>query len=651
MTKHKHIPKTSQAKTTTQPQQHPGQVKSPESPKARDNPKTFQPDNWLMLILVAVAFLINATTISYDYTLDDPFFTKENKMVNKGVASIPDFFTHAAYYGVFQHHDASYRPLLLTSFAVEKELVGFNPHVSHFVNLVLFCFQIIALFSLLRIVFKKYPAWLSFFIVLLFELHPIHTEVIASIKSRDEIMALLFTALCTLQSFKYIDSNKTKHLVLSGVYFFVALMCKETPITFVGIVPLSIYFFRNVQPRKIITACLPYAAVAALYMLMRMSFIENDSEKVRIMVNNNALMAATGYPDKLATALFIQLKYLILLVFPHPLSWDYSYNQIPIIGFGNVKAIAAVLIIGGMVVYAVANLRRKDIFSYCILFYAASVIITANIIVDIGATMAERFVYTASLAYCIALVFLLLRVFKVNLTQQAGGTSLPALFGSVDKKVLYVIAVIGVLYGAKTAARNPAWKDNLTLYETGVETAPDSWRTHNLLGVAYTKKLNSETDVAVKRELFSKAMEHFNRSLEILSTPDVWVLKGYAYEFIGKDDSAIYCYKMTLQLDKSDQKASFNLASVYLRNNLLDDAILLLQPIVDKNPGQVDAVTNLAAAYGNKGNFQEALKYYNMAMQINPDQPRNVLQSMTNIYRILGDSAKTKYYRSLMLKK
>ena len=99
--------------------------------------------------------------------------------------------------------------------------------------------------------------------------------------------------------------------------------------------PLSLYFFRETSIKKIAIAVAPYLIISAIYMGMRAAFIESDGEKVRILVNNNALMAASNYGEKLATALFIQLKYIQLLIFPHPLSYDYSYNQIPIIDFTN----------------------------------------------------------------------------------------------------------------------------------------------------------------------------------------------------------------------------------------------------------------------------------------------------------------------------
>jgi len=599
-------------------------------------------EHWYIIILLAIAFLINIPTLTYDYTLDDPFFTKDNPLVRAGMSSIPEFFKHAAYYGVFKNHDASYRPLLLISFAVEKQLVGgFNPKIGHLVNLCLFCLQLFALFKLLRKIFNKYSVWVPFFVVLLFELHPIHTEVIASIKSRDETMALLFTSLCMLQSFKYIDDKKTMHLVLSGIWFFLALMSKETPICFVAIMPLTVYYFRDATAKQIMTAVAPYIVIAGVYMLMRMAFIESDGEKVKIMVNNNALMAATNYSDKLATALFIQLKYIILLIFPHPLSYDYSYNQIPIIGLTDPKALLSLVVLVGLLVYALLKLKEKNIFSYCILFYYALVALTSNIIVDIGATMAERFVYTASLGFCIAVVFIILKAFKTDVRQISYAN---------NQKIFIVFIAIAVLYSGKTMARNEAWKNNLALYESGYETAPNSWRTNNLLGVEYTKMINEEKDPATKKDIYNKAITHFNKSLEILPTSDVYLMKGFAHEFGGNDDSAVACYRIVLLNDINNHQANNNLGAVYLRRGIYDSTIRILGRYITADSTQTDILANLAAAYGNSGHFPEAIKYYEMALRINPDEPPNVFTSLTNIYRILGDSSKTYYYRQLLMK-
>jgi len=598
---------------------------------------------WLIMVLAAIVLLVNIRTINYDYTLDDPFFTKDNPNVSKGLSAIGEFFTHAAYYGVFKHHDASYRPLMLTSFAAEKDLFGFNPHTGHLINLLLFALEVVVLFLLLRRMFRNMSVYVPFFMTLLFALHPMHTEVIASVKSRDEIMGLLFSALALWQTLRYIDTGSMKDMILSGVYFFCALMSKETPIALVIIAPLTIYFFRQEEPlKKIIRAAIPYIAVAAVYMVMRSMFIENDGEKVRILVNNNALMAATNYADKLATTLFIQLKYLIILLFPHPLSYDYSYSQIPIIGFSDPKAIAAVAVLIALLVYAIRNFRSRSVFAYCILFYAAFVIITSNLLVDIGATMAERFIFTGSLAYCIALVLLLAKLFKVD----------TAVMNFSNAKPLFMILlVVSVLYGAKTAARNEAWTNNYELYKTGLETAPNSWRAQYLMGVELTRMINKEPDPLQKKEIYKNAVAAFNRSLQILpNNSDVYLIKGYADEFGGQNDSAIISYSNTIRLDSNNTQAQINLGGVFLRTGRLDDAIKVLSRVLAHDSTSAEALANIGAAYGNKGLFKEAEQYYLRSVRIRPNQPPNVFMSMSNIYKFMADSANAQKYRQLMFK-
>jgi tetratricopeptide (TPR) repeat protein len=322
------------------------------------------------------------------------------------------------------------------------------------------------------------------------------------------------------------------------------------------------------------------------------------------------------------------------------LSWDYSYNEIPIIGFGNVRSIAAVAVIIAMLVYAIMNFKKKDIFAYCIIFYGLSVIITSNLLVEIGATMAERFVFTASLAFCIAVVMLVARTLKLDLSS-ISYKSAPQLFA--------IVGVVAALYSIKTFARNDAWKDNRTLYESGVVTAPDSWRSNNLLAVEYTKAISKETDPKVKQDLYNKAIQHFNKSLAILPTTEVYLLKGYANDFIGNNDSALADYSKVLRIDSNHKQAWGNLGGIYLRMGRYDEAQRVLEKAISIDTGFTDAITNLAASYGNRGMFDKSMHYYMIAIRQNPNQPRNVMQSISNVSRFLGDSAKSKYYQQKAL--
>lgn len=601
------------------------------------------PVKWFLIILAAVAIVVNIPTLSYEYTLDDPFFTTSHPNVMLGLSAIKEFFTHAAYYGVFAHHDASYRPFMLASFALEKDIFGeFTPRISHLINLLLFALEVVVLFQLLRRMFHKVSPYLPFFMVLLFTLHPIHTEVVASVKSRDEIMGLLFSALTLLQTLRYVDSGKVKDMVLIALCFFTALMSKETPIALVLIAPMTVYFFRDVTMKQIIKVMVPFVSVAVVYLIMRAMFIESDGEKVVIMVNNNALMGTTNEAERIATALWIQLKYLILLFFPHPLSYDYSYNQIPIIGFSSPKALAALAVIIALFVYAVRGFKKKDVLAYSILFYGMSVIITANLIVIIGATMAERFIFTGSLGFCIAIVWLLAKLFKTDIAHASLANARP-LFG--------VLVAICVLYGAKTMAQNEVWRSNLGLYESGMETAPNSWRAQYLLGVEYTRIMDKEKDQNARKELYKKADAAFDRSLQVLpNNSDVYMMKGYADEFGMEYDSAIVSYSTTLRLDSSNKQAAINLGSILMRKGNLDASIQTLSRVLARDSSNVDALTNIGASLGNKGQFRESIYFYEKACRIKPDQPANVYMSMSNVYRFLADSGNAQKYRQLMYK-
>src|SRR6202042_67790 len=92
------------------------------------------------------------------------------------------------------------------------------------------------------IVFKDNPV-IAFIAALLFVIHPIHTEVVANVKSRDEIMSLLFLCITFIFAFKY-QEQKNKWFIIAGlVSYFLAFLSKEYAIGMVVLLPLAFYLF------------------------------------------------------------------------------------------------------------------------------------------------------------------------------------------------------------------------------------------------------------------------------------------------------------------------------------------------------------------------------------------------------------------------
>jgi hypothetical protein len=130
---------------------------------------------------------------------------------------------------------------------------------------------------------------------------------------------------------------------------FLAFLSKEYAITLGLLLPLAFYLFRDYSIPKSIRAFLPYLAVVAIYLFIRIKVAIGDSDQTlpEFFANmrhgnensdkeilNNPYYFAT-HIQKIATEIATSLNYLKLLIFPHPLSADYSYNSIPYKDFSN----------------------------------------------------------------------------------------------------------------------------------------------------------------------------------------------------------------------------------------------------------------------------------------------------------------------------
>jgi hypothetical protein len=82
-------------------------------------------------------------------------------------------------------------------------------------------------------------------ISLFFIASPVHTEVVANIKSRDELLSFLNVLLMLWFSLKYVDSKKNIHLFASLLFFYLALLSKETALVAVLFLPAILYFRGN----------------------------------------------------------------------------------------------------------------------------------------------------------------------------------------------------------------------------------------------------------------------------------------------------------------------------------------------------------------------------------------------------------------------
>lgn len=608
-------------------------VNQPEQATKQLPAKSQQKPVIYAILLFTIACILYGQTIHFDFAMDDNIMIKLNKSVQKGTAGFGELFTKSMVYGSNGRNDGAYRPITMMSFALDKQVFGNKPEAFHFINVLLYAVSSIFLFSLLRAFFPTWHLFFPFLIVLLFITHPVHTEVVANIKSRDEILSFMFSVLAMLMVFRSGQSNAVVMLWLAFPVFLLGCLSKETALTLVVLVPMSLYFFTTRSWKEILKTSLPFFAGALVYMLLRTSFLDSVGSSTAIRVIDNTLMAAANANEKYATILFITWKYLWLLIFPHPLSWDYSIKQIPICNFSEIRTLLPLLLFTAMVIFTFLGLKSRNVLSWCILFFFTTLALVSNILIPIAATMAERFLYFPSLSFCMALVFVVTKLTK---------TDLKSFSWFKNRVLLTVIGVIVLAYSAKTYARSGDWRNNLALFESGVKSAPNSTRTHSSLAYEYAVQAEQARSAEEQRTYYTKSIEEFKTALAIYDgNREGWYNIAHTYDLMNNFDEAEKYYKKAIEIDPKTANAYNNLGAIYLRKKNYEPAKALFRKAMELDRYYADPFGNMGAAFHFENNFQEAIRYYEMALAINPNL-QTVLGNITKAKESLAQQSENK---------
>ncbi|MFQ5335879.1 MAG: hypothetical protein ACE5DN_07370, partial [Flavobacteriales bacterium] len=497
-------------------------------------PKTLARPKWLLFLL---GFLLYANTIPFEHALDDKLAITHNQFTKAGIRGIPDICSNDLLVGFYGRKrnllaGSRYRPLSLVTFAIEWSFFGPSPsvtdpkvlesklatlaHVSHFVNAVLYGLTGLVLFLVLMKLFpdereKKWFLSVPFIATAIFLAHPLHTEVVANIKSRDEIMSVLGSLAALFYTFSYLSSGNRKHLLIACLLFILGLFAKETAITFLGIIPLSIYFFTKKSIRENFKACLPLGLTAAIYICIRYAVVGSSQlNPVPELLNDPFVYASGG--EKTATVFYTMGLYLKLLFFPHPLTHDYypwhpmlhgsfTWGHFPYLKWSDPMAVFSFIIYAVLIGFAFAGIKRKKLLSFCILQFMISFLLFSNLFFPIGTFMNERFMYLPSLGFCILLAWLI-------------ASKLPALLRS-SQAITAVFLLLLAAYSYKTVSRNHAWRNDYTLATTDVNTSGNSTKVNMSAGLALVHKVEANPGIPEKKQILNQAISYLNHSLQL----------------------------------------------------------------------------------------------------------------------------------------
>lgn len=624
--------------------------------------------SWMIWVIGICSFLVFANTLGHGFVLDDIAVIQENKIVKQGFGGIKDILTTFYWQGYWNTNGGLYRPLSLIFFAIEWQIMPNTPFIHHFFNVFFYVCSTILLFVILKHFLKNYTSWIPFFITLCFAVHPIHTEVVANIKSRDEILCLLFF-LITVYSF---FCRKERIYVFIGFFSFVAcLLSKEAGVLFLPI--LGILFW-NLQKSFgfVLKRMFPFVLITVAWLAWHQHIINSSPfQKIKYTYLDNSLVNSPDAVTQVATGFSILGRYIVNTVLPFNLSYDYSFNQIPCVGIFSLPFLGSLILIGFVMSIAVFYRKKNTFITFGIIFFFITILLATNIFTLIGTTMGDRLLYTPVLGICIAIVFLFFDAF--NILQ----------LNSKRHPLIYFFLGITMFFFLASFERNKAWKSNFTLFTTDIQHASNSARVNFNYATAYFNNLPENFED--QQTQLPSIIAFYKKGLAIdPNDKNILVNLGVCYYRIKDYENALVCTLKAKEIDPNDYTLEGNLADIFFMKKEYEKAIFHYKNAIAHNKKQFNTYNFYGVAlfnlkrypeaiaifeegiikqpehaelwlnYGNSlavsGHFKEAIKVFEKAYALNPEQKQS-LNCLSMAYQALGNNEKAIYYRNQFLKK
>ncbi len=541
----------------------------------------------IVLILVGLINFFRVTT--FDFVIDDKIYITQNSVTLQGVSAIDDILTKPSTHGFYDFHQKGrlYRPLTLFSYALDKSLTDNNVQFMHFENLAIYLLCCVLLFFLLQRLFKE-NTWVNLLLSLYFLILPVHQEVVAVIKSRDDLFATLFFLSSLISLVKYHDLNLKKYLIYSVLFFCLALFSKENAVSFIAIYPLVLVLLKGEDWSKSLRTSLYYLLPLIVFLAIRWVIIK-DIPIDPLTVENNGLLELENFGIRKLNAFYLLGVYFIKQFIPYPLLWDYSQ------GFWTFNSVTSTL---GLLVIALTLFsiywsykKKYHVLLFGILFFLITISPTSNIFIEILSTFADRFIFTPSIGF----IFILYHFRNLKFFNHV-------LIG-------FMFVFIGI-----NMAKLPAWKTDTSLFEENRE-----WMLSQKSQVGYVDNL-------ILNNRLDEGLENVNLFLE--TTKDnayLYHLKGMILLRKERVDEAILAYNKAIDINPNFANALSDLARCHSLKKENERALELLLRAIKVEPNNFLVIKNLSAMYFNLGNLEESKKYFDRAYAMNPSDETVVI--------------------------
>ncbi len=411
----------------------------------------------LLVFVVAVGTFANSALNGFAY--DDDAVIVGHPVVTEGraVEALTSPYWPDAVSGT-----GLYRPVTLSSFALEWKLWNGHPAGFHFVNIFVHVAVSLMVFLLILEVSATLPALVG---GLLFAAHPVHSEAVANVVGRAELYSALFVLGACLLFWKGRGLSpvwRVARLLGIGALFLMGLGSKEMAATFPALlILLALVRSDEAHVTDRMRADLP---VFLLTGVLLVAFLGARFLALGSVLGDGPAPALMGLSagQRILTSLAVWPQYFRLLVFPLDLVADYAPAVLfPALTWGP-DVILGLLMILGAGAAVVFFWPRERLVAFGIAWFGVTILPVSNLLFPAGVLLAERTLYLPS----VGLAFVAAGV--VSWTARERRASLGML--------LVTTAVVCGAFIVRTVLRNPSWMSSFTVVTTLGEEHPESFR-------------------------------------------------------------------------------------------------------------------------------------------------------------------------------
>ncbi len=576
--------------------------------------KTFLSIISISFLLFGAAFFINFNTLSNKFVFDDKGLITENTLIRNGT-TLREIFSTNYRYGAGNPRDGLYRPLVMLTFALTARSGTINPFPFHLFNVVLNAANISLFFILILMLTGNVLIGLCAAII--FIVHPVHTEVVANIAGRPELLCAFFLFLSLVFLEKFEKNFSFLLLFIAAPIYVLALISKETAVMLpVIVIGIDFAMNRSLNERHRLWKYSVILSVVIAYLFVRILVLGETATGNDPLFYNNPLAHVAVY-TRIVNAFSIFFRYLAILCYPRYLCSDYSYNSIPLIEtIWHPMPLAGIALFMAVIILSLLFRKKSPVYLIAVSLFLFPYFIVSNILFSIGTIMGERFLYIPSAGFALA-----------------SGTFFAWL---IHKRRYFGYSVLIMLlstYTIKTVIRNHDWFDDATLTEADLKFCPNNIKLLFNMGNFYSHKSQ-----------YSKAEGYYRRALEIY--PDFFEgLSGLGKSLYsqGRHEESLRYYARSMEVSPGNPICRFDYASVLMKMGRLDEAERTLNDALSLFPDTPLLYRSMGSLMLARDNFTAAIHYFEKAMLLNGNK-QVLLNNLALAAYLAGDFQKSVSY-------